>query len=263
MINIHTASEMQAAVEAGRKLGPIFDFIRPHIKPGVSTLELDKLCEKFIRASGCKPSFPTEKGYFWTICASVNDGIIHQIPRKETVLKDGDLLKIDVGNIDLGSGYQGDAARTFFVGQVDSESERLAACAEECFWEALKLVKPGCRVADIGWCIQRVAESYGFSVLREYGGHGIGLGMHEDPFIPNAGILPPHHGQIIRANTLICIEPMVMAGGPQMRIQDDDWGVVTLDGRRAAHYENTIAVFPDHNEITTVDSTVRAKLEAR
>ncbi len=263
MINIHTPSEMQAAVAAGKKLGPVFDFIRPHIVPGVSTLELDRLCREFILATGCHPSFPTEDGYYWTICSSVNEGIIHQIPRKDVILKEGDLLKIDIGNIDDQTGYQGDAARTFFVGQVDQESHKLAECAEECFWRAYELVKPGARVSDIGWCIQRVCESYGFSALREYGGHGIGLSMHEDPFIPNAGILPPHRGSVIRANTLICIEPMVLAGGPEMRLEDDDWGVVTLDGRRAAHYENTIAVFPDHNEITTVDSAVRAKLEAR
>ena len=262
MVNIRTPQEMEAGVKAGRKLGPIFDFIRPHIVPGVSTLELDRLCKEFILSTGSHPSFPTEEGYFWTICSSVNDGIIHQIPRKNVILKEGDILKIDVGNIDDETGFQGDAARTFLVGEADEESKKLAECAEECFWECYKLVRPGLRVSDIGWCIQRVAESYGFSALREYGGHGIGRGMHEDPFIPNAGIQLPHRGPMIKANTLICIEPMVMAGKCQMRLQDDNWGVVTLDGRRAAHYENTIAVFPDHNEITTVDSTVRARLEA-
>lgn len=253
---------MQAAVAAGNKLGPIFDFIAPHVRPGVSTLELDRLCEKFIHSTGCRPSFPTEEDYRWTICASVNAGVIHQIPRSGVILKEGDILKIDVGNIDPSTGFQGDAARTFLVGECSEECRRLAECAEECFWACYRILKPGLRVSKIGWTIQRVCESYGFSALREYGGHGIGTQMHEDPFIPNAGIYSPNTGQVIKANTLICIEPMVLAGRPEIYRQSDNWGVVSVDGRMTAHYENTIAVFPDGNVITTVDSSVRARLEA-
>lgn len=261
MINIRTDEEMAKAVAAGRNLGPVFDFIRPHIRPGVSTLELDRLCQQFIESTGGKPSFPGEEGYYWSICASVNEGVIHQIPRKDKILKEGDLLKIDIGNVDS-NGFQGDAARTFFVGQPSELDKKLAACAEECFWEAFKIVKPGLRVNEIGWTIQRTAEKYGFSVLREYGGHGIGTTMHEDPFIPNCGLFPEKGGAKIRANTLICIEPMVLAGKPQIRIEADNWGVVAADKSRTSHYENTIAVYADCNEITTVDSTVKKHLEA-
>lgn len=262
MINIRTQAEMEKAIVAGNKLGPVFDFIAPHVRPGVSTLELDKLCEEFIRQTGGKPSFPGEKDYYWTICASVNEGVIHQIPRKNVILKEGDLLKIDIGNIDS-NGYQGDAARTFFVGKPSSDLDvKLKECAEECFWAAYALVKPGVRVNELGWAIQRTAEKYGFSVLKEFGGHGIGTEMHEDPFIPNCGLFPEKGGAKIKANTLICIEPMVLAGQPNIVIQPDNWGVISKDGKRTSHYENTIAVFSDHNEITTVDSSVRKRLEA-
>ena len=260
---IRTAQEMEVAIQAGNKLGPLFDFLAPHVRPGVSTLELDRLCEGFIKSSGCLPSFPTEEGYYWTICASVNSGVIHQIPRKNVVLKEGDILKIDVGNIDPRTGYQGDAARTFLVGEVSEESRRLAQCAEECFWECYKLIRPGLRVSELGWTIQRVAESYGFTALREYGGHGIGTRMHEDPFIPNAAIHPRNHGPIIKANTLICIEPMILAGRPEIALEEDGWGVRSVDGRNTSHYENTVAIFPDRNVITTVDSSVKSRLEAK
>lgn len=259
MIILKTDEEMSEIEAAGHKLGPVFDFIKPYLKPGVSTLEIDRLCAQFIKDSGCTPSFPMEEGYHWSICASVNEGIIHQIPRKDKILKAGDLFKIDIGNVDK-TGFQGDAARTFFIGEPTEIDKKLAECAEACFWAALKQVRPGAHVSDIGWAIQTTAESYGFSCLKEYGGHGIGRGMHEDPFIPNYGMYPPHRGAMLKAGMAICIEPMVFEGKPEARREDDGWGVVSVDGKKGAHYENTILIYPDHNEITTVDESVRKRL---
>lgn len=261
MIIVKTLDEMKALSEAGHKIGPVFDYIKPFIKPGVTTKEIDKLCEKFIRSSGCTPSFKGFEGFPGSICASVNDEVIHGIPSSKRVLKEGDLLKIDIGNIDK-SGYQGDCARTFFVGEVSKEAKLLAQATEEAFWEALKVVKPGARVNDIGYAIQKVADSYGFSALSEYGGHGIGVSMHEDPFIPNCskGYLP-HRGQILREGMAICIEPMLILKRPQIYIADDDWTVISQDHSLGAHYENTILIYSDYNEVTTVDNDVLKHLQ--
>lgn len=259
MINFKTTQELDKIVEAGAKLGPVFDFIKPYIKPGVSTLYLDKMCEKFIKRTGGQPSFKKEDGYYWTICASVNQGIIHQIPREDVILKDGDILKIDIGNIDA-NGFQGDAARTFLVGENFTKTEvQLKEAAEEAFWEAFKEVKIGNHINQIGWAIQKTAEKYGFSCLKEYGGHGIGTSMHEDPFIPNFGIKDhPHGGALIRAGMAICIEPMIIGSNDdRVSLQSDGWGVVSVSGAYTSHYENTIVIYPDKVLVTTVDESVK------
>ena len=258
MVVIKTPEEEREVEIAGKKLGGLFDYIRPFVKPGVSTLELDKLSEDYIKSTGGKPSFNTVDNYPNTICSSVNDGIIHQIPSRDVSLKEGDLLKIDVGNID-GSGYQGDAARPFPVGKVTPKVQELMDATEEAFWEALKTVRPGSHVSDIGCAIQRVAQAHGFYALEEYGGHGIGTSMHEDPFIPNCGTIP-HRGPVIRAGMCICIEPMLIMGTKHIKLQDDGWGVVSQDGSYGCHYENTICVYSDHNVIASVDESVRKHL---
>lgn len=263
MTIVKTKDEMNCLRIAGNKIGPLFDYIRPYIKAGVTTREIDRLCEKFIRDSGCVPSFKGFEGYPCATCISVNDEVIHAIPSSKCVLKDGDLVKIDIGNIDP-NGFQGDCARTFFVGEASEEATLLAQATEEAFWEALKVVKPGGRVNDIGYAIQRVAEKYGFAAIREFGGHGIGRSMHEDPFIPNCstGYLP-NRGAMLKEGMAICIEPMLTAKSPRIYIKDDDWTVVTVDHSLAAHYENTILIYADHNEITTIDNSVLEHLKAQ
>lgn len=256
---------MDEVVKAGNKLGPIFDYIKPFIKPGVSTLYLDKLCEKFIKKSGGSPSFVKEDGYYWTICASINEGVIHQIPREDTILKDGDILKIDVGNIDS-NGYQGDAARTFLVGENYTQQDvLLKEAAEEAFFEALKVVKIGNHINEIGLAIEKTAKRYGFSCLQEFGGHGIGKEMHEDPFIPNcAEIMNPHGGPIIRAGMCLCIEPMIIGDkSGRIYITDDGWTVKSRSNAHTSHYENTIVVYPDRVVITTIDESVKNRLERK
>lgn len=258
MTILKTAEEEKKVETAALKLAGLFDWIRPYVKPGVSTLELDRLAENYIRKTGGVPSFNTEDHYPNTICSSVNDGVIHQIPSKDVILKAGDLLKIDVGNID-GSGYQGDAARPFAVGTVAPRVQELVDATEEAFWEALKTVHPGAHVSDIGCAIQRVAEAHGFHCLEEYGGHGIGTQMHEDPFIPNCGTIP-HRGPVIKAGMCICIEPMLIMGTKHIKLQDDGWGVLSQDGSWACHYENTICVYPDRNVVASADDSVRQHL---
>lgn len=262
MIIIKTPKEMDCLREAGNKIGPVFDYIKHYIKAGVSTKEIDRLCEKFIRQSGCIPSFKGFEGFPGSICASINDEVIHGIPSSKRILKEGDVFKIDIGNIDP-NGFQGDCARTFFVGEVSEKAKLLYKATEEAFWEAYKILRPGLRVNDIGRKIQEVAESYGFKALKEYGGHGIGKGMHEDPFIPNSGDgFIPHRGAILREGMAICIEPMLLMGSGEIEIGPDDWTVISSDHSLGTHYENTILIYADHNEITTVDSDVKAHLDS-
>jgi len=263
VIKIKSTKELDKVVEAGNKLGPIFDFIKPHIKPGVSTLYLDHLCENFIKKTGGQPSFKKEKDYYWTICSSINEGVIHQIPKEDVILKNGDILKIDVGNIDS-NGFNGDAARTFLVGDNHSDLDvKLKEASEEAFWEALKIVKIGNHINEIGMAIQKVAEKYGFSCLKEFCGHGIGTEMHEDPLVPNCtDPIHPKGGPVIKAGMCICIEPMIIGGkNPSIRIEDDGWGVVSSLGYRTSHYENTIAIYMDKVVVTTVDESVKKRLE--
>lgn len=262
MVIIKTLKEMDELRKAGNKIGPVFDYIRHYVKPGISTKEIDRLCEKYIRDSGCVPSFKGYQGFPGSICASVNDEVIHGIPSSSRILKEGDLLKIDIGNIDS-SGFQGDCARTFFVGQVSEKAKLLYQAAKEAFWAAYKMLKPGVRANDIGATIQQVAESYGFSALKEYGGHGIGKEMHEDPFIPNTGEgFIPHRGALIREGMALCIEPMLLMGRREIELGSDNWTILSRDHSLGAHYENTILVYADHNEITTVDNDVKAHLDS-
>ena len=259
MISIKSKSEMDQMRIAGQKLGAIFDKLAPEIRPGRSTWEINHIAEELIRQSGGRPNFSMEEGYRWGVCASVNEVLIHGIPSKSVILKDGDILSIDMGNLD-NNGFNGDACRTFAVGNISDEAKRLIRCTEECFFEAFKVCKPGNHLYQISMAIQKVADRYGYTLCKEYGGHGIGRLMHEDPFIynyydPSLGL-----GPFLREGMCLAIEPMVMSGSSTIVTQADGWGVVSADGKLTAHYENDIIITADGAEITSVDANVRKHL---
>lgn len=238
MVTIKSKTEIEYMKEAGRVTGETLKLLESLVKPGVTTLSLDKAAEKFIRGQGCTPSFKGYGGFPGSVCISVNDEIIHGIPGKR-ILKEGDIVSFDVGA--CFKGYHGDAARTVGVGKISDEAQRLIDVTRESFFAGIKFAKDGYRIADISAEIQRVAEGNGYGVLREYCGHGIGNRLHEEPEIPNYAE-PRRHGIRIRPGMCLAIEPMVNMGTRDIYVGDDDWTVYTADGKYAAHYENTVLI---------------------
>ena len=208
------------------------------IRPGISTGEIDKAVHDFILSQGAKPSFLGYNGYPASVCISVNDQVIHGIPSPETVLKDGDIVKIDVGA--FYKGYHGDCAATFAVGSVSEEAERLIRVTEASFYKGIEQALPDRRIGDIGAAIEGFVRENGFTVVRDFIGHGVGEKLHEDPEVPNYGIAG--RGVRLRSGMTIAVEPMVNAGTWRVKTLSDGWTVKTLDGRLSAHYENTICV---------------------
>ena len=246
MITIKSEREIDLMRKAGMLVSRMHQFIKPYIKEGITTKELDSLCENFIRSHD---AIPTEKGYEGfpaSICASVNEEVVHGIPGKRK-LKNGDIITIDVV---IGyKGYQGDAAWTYAVGEVDEDKKYLLEHTEKALYEGVKMVKPGNRIGDISYAVQKYAEAHHLCVVRELCGHGIGKEMHEVPEVPNFGI--PHTGPKLKPGMVICIEPMLTFGHRDIYITDDDWTVITQDSSPAAHYEHTILVTKDGYEILT------------
>lgn len=216
------------------------------IAPGITTGDLDALLEAFIRDHGAEPSFKGYNGFPASICASVNDEVVHGIPGKR-VLEEGDVIGVDVGAVK--DGYHGDAATSFPVGVVDEKAERLLKITRRALYMGIEQAKPGNYLSDIGHAVQKEAEREGFSVVRKLVGHGIGRKMHEEPQIPNFG--RPGRGVLLREGMTIAIEPMVNEGGYDVRVLDDDWTVVTADGSRSAHFEHTVAIRADGPDILT------------
>ena len=246
MITIKDAAGFERMRIASQTVAEVLKALRESAAPGVSMIELDEIAAAIIRENGCTPSFLGYHGYPATICASPNNVIVHGIPDGYR-LKDGDILSVDVGAIY--EGYHGDAARTFAIGSVPDEVAKLIQVTEESMMAGISQVKAGARIGDIGAAVQQVAEGAGFSVVREYVGHGIGKAMHEEPQIPNYG--EPGKGMKLREGMAICIEPMVNIGDWRTEVQDDGWTVTTLDGSLSAHFENTIAITPDGVEVMT------------
>ncbi|MBR2453303.1 MAG: type I methionyl aminopeptidase [Clostridia bacterium] len=238
MVTIKSKTEIEYMKVAGKVTGETLKLLEKLVKPGISTLELDRAAEKFIRDNGCIPSFKGYGGFPGSVCISVNDEVIHGIPSKR-VLKDGDIVSFDVGA--CFKGYHGDAARTVGVGEISKEAQRLIDVTRKSFFEGIKFAKEGYRISDVSAEIQRVAEENGFSVLREYCGHGIGHQLHEDPEIPNY-FDPRHRGVRLRPGMCLAIEPMVNQGSREIFVGDDDWTVYTADGKLSAHYENTVLI---------------------
>jgi methionyl aminopeptidase len=234
---LKTPGEIELMDQANRIVLTVLDEVGAIIAPGVTPRELDRLAERVIRGAGGVPAFLNYRGYPATLCISVNDVIVHGIPN-DVPLKEGYIVGIDCGV--LYKGYYGDAARTFAVGEVDDEAKRLLAVTEEALRLAVEQVRPGGRLSDIGHAVQRHAERHGFSVVREFSGHGIGTSLHEEPQVPNYG--KPGKGPKLRPGLVLAIEPMVNAGKAGVRMDADGWTARTEDGSRSAHFEFSVAV---------------------
>lgn len=238
MITIKSPREIELMREANRIVAETHAYLSEQIKDGISTAEIDRLGEEFIRSKGATPSFKGYRGYPASICVSINDEVVHGIPSKNRIISNGDIVSLDIGA--FYKGFHGDAARTFGVGEIDQEAARLIKVTEESFYKGLEFALVGNRLTDISHAIQNYVESKGFSVVREYVGHGIGREMHEAPQIPNFG--PPGRGPVLKPGMTLAIEPMVNVGNFHVKTLTDGWTVVTKDGSLSAHYENTIVI---------------------
>ena len=234
--------------KAGQITRDALNYVESLIKPGISTLELDKSVKKFIIDSGATPSFLGYEGYPASICASPNEYVVHGIPSADTILKEGDIISIDLGVIY--KGYNGDAARTFPVGKISPAKQRLIEVTKQSFFEGIKNLKVGHRLGEMSHAIQDYVEKNGYSVVRELVGHGIGSEMHQPPNVPNYGKVTD--GPLVVENTCLAIEPMVNMGKKDIWLIEDGWGIVTRDGLPSAHYENTVLVTKDGVEILTL-----------
>ncbi len=246
MISIKSEHEIELMRHAGHLVSEMHKFIKPYIKEGITTKELDKLCEKFIRDHDAIPTELGYEGYPASICASVNDTVVHGIP-DDYKLKNGDIITIDVV---IGyKGYQGDAAWTYAVGEISDDDKYLMEHTEKALYEGIKQVKPGNRIGDISNAVETYAKAHNLGVVEELCGHGIGAEMHEDPEVPNFG--EKGTGPRLKEGMVICIEPMLTFGERYIYILDDDWTIKTDDGSNAAHYEHTVLVTKDGYEILT------------
>ena len=224
--------------KAGRITAEALLVAKEVIRPGVSTKEVDRQIHRYITKCGAEPSFLGYGGFPAAACISINHEVIHGIPSAKKIIREGDIVSVDVGA--RFRGYNGDSARTFAVGKVSDEALRLISVTEASFYEAMKVLKAGVRLGDVGYAVENFVISNGFSVVRTYTGHGIGRDLHEDPEIPNYGT--QGRGQRLLANMTVAIEPMVNAGTQDVKVQGDGWTVVTADGKLSAHYENTVAI---------------------
>lgn len=249
MISIKSNREIEIMREAGRITALAIRKVKEAIRPGVSTYELDMIAEETIRACGATPSFKGYNGFPGSVCASINNVVIHGIPKKTTILKNGDIISIDCGA--YYHGYHGDSACTFGVGTVSSERERLMNVTRESLYEGLKYAKPGNRLSDISHAIETYVHNNKFTVVRDFTGHGVGRNLHEDPMVPNYG--EAGHGPVLKEGMTLAIEPMVCAGNYQVRILADDWTTVTCDHSDSAHFEHTIVITKDGYEILTTE----------
>ena len=248
MITVKTGAEIACMRESGKITKDVLDLIGSRIKAGMTTKELDEIAYKYIKSCGAYPSFLGYSGYPASICASIDEIVVHGIPSNDTVIKEGQLVSIDVG-VEY-NGWQGDAARTFMIGEVSEEKKKLVKVTEECFFKAIENLHDGSPIGDIGHAVQTHAESNGFSVVRALVGHGIGKDMHEDPSVPNYG--KKGTGIRLRKGMTIAIEPMINTGTYQVDFLQDGWSVRTKDLKPSAHYENTIAITENGVEILTL-----------
>lgn len=248
-INLKSPSEIEAMKEAGRISALVLRKVGALIQPGISTLELDSVAESIIRLEGGIPAFKGLYGFPGSICASVNEQIVHGIPKASVVLQEGDIVSIDTGaTVD---GWVGDNAWTYPCGKISDEKKRLLEVTEKCMWAGLSAARDGNRLGDIGAAVQEIAEAAGYGVVREYVGHGIGRVMHEDPNVPNYG--RRHTGIPLKTGMVLAIEPMINMGTYKTRQGDDGWLVTTRDGKPSAHFEKTVAITEDGPVIITTE----------
>ena len=244
-VTIKSEREIELMRESCKLLADVFQNLERAIKPGVSTHEIDALGEKLIRAHGCVPNFLNYNGYPASICVSVNDEVVHGIPRKDHILQDGDIVSLDAGLIH--KGYHSDMARTFGVGEISEEARLLIERTRESFFAGIKMAKAGNHLYDISNAIDAYIKPYGYGIVRDLVGHGIGSSLHEDPQIPN--FIQRTRGIKLRAGMTLAIEPMVNAGAFEVWVLEDDWTVVTRDGTKSAHYENTVLITEGEPEL--------------
>ncbi len=238
MIQVKNQLQIAAMKEAGRITGEALLVAREHVREGISTYDLDKVIRHYIEHAGAKPSFLGYGGFPGAACISINDEVIHGIPSRERILKEGDIVKVDVGA--FYKGFHGDSARTIPVGKVSDEALRLIEATEKSFWAGIANAKAGNRIGDIGNAVESCVREYGYSVVRRYVGHGVGHELHESPDVPNYGT--PGRGVRLCNGMVIAVEPMVNVGVCDVKELSDGWTVKTADGKLSAHYENTIAI---------------------
>lgn len=247
-VTIKSPREIELMRESCRLLSGVFDHMAEQLHAGMSTYEIDRIGEKMIREAGCVPNFKNYNGFPASICVSVNDEVVHGIPNKHRIVHEGDVVSLDAGLIY--KGYHSDMARTFGVGEVTPEAEKLMTVTKQAFFEGIKYARAGNHLHDISNAIDAYVTSFGFSAVRDLVGHGIGTRLHEDPQIPN--FAQKRRGIVLKPGMTLAIEPMISAGGWEVTWLEDDWTVVTLDGSLAAHYENTILVTDGEPEILTL-----------
>ncbi len=245
MIYKKSPAELAVMKKGGRILADTMAALEEAIRPGISTKELDEIADKVITGGGAKPSAKGYRGFPGAICTSPNDVIVHGIPDAQVILEEGDIISLDVAL--FYEGFHVDNARTYPVGVVDEEAARLLEVTEQALEAAVEQCRPGIRLGDVGHAVEKTAVEGGFSVVREYVGHGIGHQFHEDPQVPNYG--PPGHREVLAPGMTLAIEPMVNAGGPETKLLDDGWTVKTVDGSRSAHFEHTVAILDGGYEI--------------
>lgn len=237
-ITIKSEREIELMTQAGRILEIVHEEMEKALKPGMTTLDIDAIGEEVIRSYGCEPSFLNYNGYPASICVSVNEEVVHGIPSRNRIIQEGDIVSLDAGLIY--KGYHSDAARTHAVGEISEEAKKLIEVTRQSFFEGIKYAKEGNYLFEISGAIGRYAAGFGYGVVRELCGHGIGTHLHEDPEIPNFPMM--RRGPKLKAGMTLAIEPMINLGTEKVRWLDDDWTVVTRDGKLSAHYENTVLI---------------------
>ena len=246
MITIKSKREIELLKNAGNIVYQTHQYLKPLIKEGITTKELDKLAEDFIRSKDATPSFKGYEGFPSTLCTSINSEVVHGFP-SDRKLKNGDIISIDIGA--CYKGYHGDSAWTYIVGEVDDKTKQLLEDTEKSLFVGLEQVKPGNRIGDIGYAIEQYARKHNLGVVRELCGHGVGTSVHEDPEVPNYGI--PNTGPRLKEGMVIAVEPMLTLGSPKVFLHDNDWTVDTQDGSLSAHFEHTVVVTKDGYQILT------------
>ena len=246
MIQIRSAREIELLRKAGKIVYDTHQYLKPYVKEGITTKELDTLAEDFIRSHDATPSFKGYEGFPATLCTSINEEIVHGIPSSRK-LKNGDIIKIDIGA--CYKGYHGDSAWSYAVGEISEEKQMLMDATEKSLYEGLKAIKPGNHIGDIGYAVESYAKKYNLGVVEELVGHGVGTTVHEDPDVPNFGI--PGTGPLLKEGMVIAVEPMLNLGTKEIIIDDNDWTIETYDGLPSAHFEHTVVVTKDGCEILT------------
>ena len=247
-VSIKSEREIELMREAGRTLAHVHEELGKMLKPGISTMDIDRTGERLIRSFGCIPSFKNYNGYPASICVSVNDEVVHGIPNKHRILREGDIVSLDAGVIY--NGYHPDAARTHAIGRISPEAQQLIEVTRECFFEGIKYARAGRHLNDISSAIQAYAEHFGYGVVRDLVGHGVGKALHEDPEVPN--FAQRRKGIRLCPGMTLAIEPMINMGRADVVWLNDDWTVVTDDGSLSAHYENTVLITEGEPEILSL-----------